>query len=78
MSYTSLGDICQAKNGAAFVQGTQPVALPTILLSNYGGASYASPNNQLKTSTCDGRPSFKSAYSNQSSPYGSSMCGCGK
>ena len=76
MSYTLLGAFCN-KNGGPFTQGTQPLVVPTILLSNYGGVSYASPN-QLKTSTCDGRSSFKSAYSVQSSPYGSSMCGCGK
>ena len=75
MSYVSLGEICQNKNGAAFSNGTKP--LPTVLLSNWGGASYASAHNQLDSRTAslsNGTVRFKNAYSKQMDPYGCSMC----
>jgi hypothetical protein len=39
MSYVPLGDLCGLKNGAPF--SNTPTPVKTVLLSNFGGASYA-------------------------------------
>jgi len=77
MSYSSLGGICQAKNGTPFSQSTTPV-VKTVLLSNYGGVGYQpgkSGNDALIPSSdqCGSHSNFKNAYAVQSNPYGSSM-----
>jgi len=74
MSYVSLGNVCQIKNQGPFSASTQPVQ--TILFSNYGGASYSSPHDPFNKKTmyqCDGRTTFKTAYSIQSNPYACSL-----
>jgi hypothetical protein len=84
MSYTTLGYLCENVNGAPF-SGSAPVPVgasasdkKVVLLGNYGGAGYSNPvvesalrNGQYQ---CDGRSTFKSAYSVQMNPYGASMC----
>jgi hypothetical protein len=75
MSYNNLGNLCQGYNGLPFNQATQKV--PTILLSNYGGASYASPNQPLDTKNDQFSPyqTAQKAYKSQTNPYASAMCG---
>jgi len=75
MSYVPLGNICGLKNGAPFSNSPNPVK--TILLSNYGGASYAESHDPFNAKTnyqCDGRTTFQTAYSRQMNPYASAMC----
>jgi hypothetical protein len=80
MSYTTLGYLCGNVNGAPFT-GSAPVPVAeqkVVLLGNYGGAGYSNPvvESALRTGQyqCDGRSTFKSAYSVQMNPYGASMC----
>jgi hypothetical protein len=74
MSYVSLGDFCQRNNGAPFQSGTKPVQ--TVLLSNYGGVGYSPSINPLNNDNyqCDGKTTFKNAYSLQMNPYASRLC----
>ena len=75
MSYVSLGNVCQIKNQSPFTSQTQPVK--TVLLSNFGGISYPSKHDPLNPNTmyqCDGRSTFKNAYSVQMNPYLSCLC----
>jgi hypothetical protein len=76
MSYSSLAGLCQLKNGAPFSSSAQPV-VKTVLLSNYGGVGYGPSHNPFDEKTnyqCDGRTTFKTAYSVQMNPYASAMC----
>jgi len=75
MSYVPLGDICGPKNGAPFTNTPQPVK--TVLLSNYGGVGYPETHDPFNPKTmyqCDGKTTFKTAYSVQMNPYASAMC----
>lgn len=65
MSYVPLGDLCGSKNGAPFAN--KPQTVKTVLLSNFGGASYASTTNHQ----C-GPTTFANAYATQLNPYASS------
>jgi hypothetical protein len=74
MSYNNLGNLCQGYNGLPFNQATQK--LPTILLSNFGGASYQSPQNPKSTKNQVTPYLYQvEAYASQMNPYSSAMCG---
>lgn len=79
MSYSTLGYLCGNTNGAAFSSGPSPVKDKVILLSNWGGAGYENTtvDKAIRTGQyqCDGKATFKTAYSVQMNPYASSMCG---
>ena len=81
MSYSTLGYLCGNTNGAPFSNGASPVKDNVVLLSNWGGASYANPIVKKSIETgqyqCDGKTTFKTAYSVQMNPYASSMCNDG-
>ena len=78
MSYVPLGNLCGLKNGAPF--SNTPTPVKTVLLSNFGGASYAPVHDPLNPKTmyqCDGVTTFKTAYATHMNPYASAMCSAG-
>lgn len=74
MSYVPLGDLCGSKNGAPF--SNTPTPVKTVLLSNFGGASYGLAIDPSKPGfQCDGATMFKNAYPQAPiNPYASSVC----
>ena len=76
MSYVPLGDLCGLKNGTPF--SNTPTPVKTVLLSNFGGASYASAQDYLnpnKGYQCNGTTLFKNAYPQAPiNPYASAIC----
>jgi hypothetical protein len=75
MSYRPLGGMCGNQNGMPFQQGTKPVQVKTVLLSNFGSPGYnTNVGKSADQLQCGGITNFKNAYSVQMNPYASTMC----